>query len=105
MKKIQYRVTHALGASDEGDIRDAYLLLSEDGNQGLIYHPKSSEDRYECASLEFATRGHDGVWRAARKDMAWVNIDSQRKISQLIQNLGKIEYRKLKTKTLRRIVK
>jgi hypothetical protein len=94
MRKIKYRVSGAFGGSIIGEIREAYLILSEDETgRALIYHPRT---RGDCASLEFCRlEGKDEEYYETDPEN-YLNIISQRELNRLARNLGKLSYMKTK---------
>lgn len=105
MKVVKYKVTGAFGDSDEGDVVDALLLLEEvNGGEALLYHPRSQGN---CGSLEMAhptydpKAGKEYYKPSGQTDMfGWINIDSQKKMNELIENLQSLSYRSTTRKSL-----
>jgi hypothetical protein len=69
-EKVKYRVTTPFGSNREGDLVDAYLIVS--CSQGLVYHPASNEA--ECPSVGVC-RERNGAWEAI-DDNSYVNFES-----------------------------
>jgi len=97
MKKIRYRVTNDFGDSKIDDIVDAYLISHIDVTQGLVYHPRSKGC---CASIEICTlitgsSKDTDEWQAAHRGDGYVNIEKQKHLDKIIENLKSISYKEL----------
>ena len=96
MKQIKYEVTDVFGISAMGEIRRAYLLIEGDGDIecALLYHPK---DIGCCASIEFCSKNNRGYYvTCTNHEAAYINIDGQGPLNQLIKSLTHISYRNTK---------
>lgn len=92
-KTVKYRVTDAFGDSDIGDLLDAVVLLEENGGSALLYHPRTKGC---CASIEMAHVCADGVYVSSYDEddgFGFINIDRQRELDALIENLSTIKYK------------
>lgn len=95
MRKIKYKASSDFGENREGDVVDAYVLLDGiDTNSALVYHPKTSKDT--CASLEFCRENRDGYWTEARAGDCYMNVDSQKLLTELARNVAALKYRRQK---------
>lgn len=78
MKKALYEVTTSFGHSEEGEIRECYVV--HDGHEGtvLIYHPMTKEEAKDslCMSLELCTMKYAKVNGKSREVYVSINDDA-----------------------------
>ena len=97
MRKVKYKVTGDFGSSPLGEIREAYVLLTDsDSITFLLYHPRETG---LCASLEMCVQ-EDDYFVTARAIERYINVESQRHLRKLISNLEKLSYRDNQAKVL-----
>lgn len=104
MKKVKYRVTGAFGLSDRGEIREAILIYADVGGT-LLYHPRGEDC---CASLEMCKLTKDGYYESSSGERGhgydcYVNIESQRDLNRIINNLSKISYKNTKECVIKKV--
>lgn len=61
IRQVEYRVVNAMGLSEIGDIRVAFVI-ADDINAAMLFHPAA---RGECAAIEHARAGADGVYMSS----------------------------------------